>query len=170
MILDLRVFEEFPAETAIEADEGEFDPLDDSVVRVDSVGCELAIQKSAQEYFCQGRVKARMKLECARCLADFGNEVDTDISFVVCSKDEAEQYRGRDDEDYVCFEGNDLQVNIVEPVRQALVLALPMKPLCSEDCRGLCSRCGANLNRKQCDCNNDTTDPRWDGLKGLIKG
>ena len=170
MILDLRAFEEFPAETTIEANQGEFDPLDDSVARVESVECELAIQKSAQEYFCQGRVKARLTLECARCLTEFEKKVNTHINFVVCSKDEADQYRDGDDEEYVCFEGNDLQVNIVEPVRQVMVLALPMKPLCREDCRGLCSRCGADLNRKQCDCNNETTDPRWDGLKGLIQG
>jgi uncharacterized protein len=167
MILDLRVFGEYPAETMIQANPGELGRFDNSVVRVEAAGVDLAIQKSAQEYYCQGRVTALVVLECARCLGEFEAELGGEADFVVCSEDYAAQHRGVDSEDYVCFRGNDLQVDIVEPVRQALVLAMPMKPLCAEACRGLCPTCGVNLNEQNCECKQETTDPRWDGLKNL---
>jgi uncharacterized protein len=167
MILDLRAFEEFPVEAAIRAGPGEFAPFDDSVVRVDGVVANLAIQKSAEEYYCQARVKARVALECARCLCEFETELSGETDFVVCAEQAAKEYADGDAEEYVCFLGNELRADVVEPVRQALVSSLSMKPLCSEDCLGLCPSCGVNLNRKTCDCKNETTDPRWDGLKDL---
>ena len=167
MILDLRVFEEFPAKATIQAGPGELSPFADSVISVEATEAELAIQKSADEYFCQGQVTARVVLECARCLAEFEAELSGPTDFIACSEEDMGRYRGGDSEDYVSFSGNELSVDLVEPVRQALMLGLPMKPLCAEDCRGLCQNCGINLNNEACDCNTETTDPRWDGLKGL---
>ena len=167
MILDLRAFEEFPAKATIQADPGELSPFADSVVRVESASIELAIQKSTDEFFCQGQVKARVLLECARCLTHFEDELSGSTNFIVCSKEDTAKYSDGDSEEYVPFFGNDFSVDLVEPVRQALMLALPMLPLCAEDCRGLCPSCGANLNERTCDCVKETTDPRWNGLKGL---
>jgi uncharacterized protein len=73
-----------------------------------------------------------------------------------------------DDEEYVYFQGSDFRVDITEPIRQVLILAVPLKPLCAETCRGLCASCGANLNETGCDCKRDNTDPRWEGLKGFL--
>jgi uncharacterized protein len=168
MILDLRVFDEYPAETTVYANPGEIGRLDDSVVRIDAAKVDLAIQKSGEEYYCQGEVEAQVVLECSRCLAEFTSKLMGDTDFVACSSEFAARRRGTDDEDYVCFEGNDLRVDIVDPVRQTLVFALSMKPLCSEDCRGLCPTCGSNLNEQTCNCTDETIDPRWDGLKKLF--
>ncbi|MEW5796113.1 MAG: DUF177 domain-containing protein [Candidatus Zixiibacteriota bacterium] len=168
MILDLRVFDEYPAETSIYADPGELARLDDLVVKVRAAHVDLDIQKAADEYYCQGRVEAQVVVECARCLGEFDSKLAGEVDFVVYSREEATRHRDVDEEDYVCFEGNDLRVDIVVPVRQALVLSIPMKPLCSEDCRGLCPTCGANLNERTCDCKIETLDPRWDGLRKLF--
>ena len=167
MILDLRAFEEFPAKATIQASQGGLSPFADSVVRVNSAEIELAIQKSDDEFFCQGQVTAQVVLECARCLTRFESKLTGSLGFIACSADDIAEYLGRDTEEYVPFSGNDLSVDLVGPVQQALMLALPMKPLCADDCRGLCPSCGVNLNEKTCDCENETTDPRWDGLKGL---
>ena len=167
MILDLRAFEEFPAKATIQAEPGELSPFADSIARVESARIELAIQRSADEFFCQGQVEARVVLECARCLVRFGKELSGPTDFVACSEEDMAKYSGGDSEEYVPFAGNDLSVDLVEPVQQALMLALPMMPLCTEDCHGLCPMCGVNLNEKTCDCENETIDPRWDGLKGL---
>jgi uncharacterized protein len=168
MILELREFEEFPAKAVVYASSGEIDARDDRVVKIEGVTAELAIQKSAQEYFCQGRVNARLVLECARCLAHYPLEISEETDFIVCPEALAEEREELDDEDYLYFQGNELKVDIVEPVRQAIVLALPLKPLCREDCRGLCPQCGTNLNEKPCACERQTGDPRWDALKGLF--
>lgn len=167
MILDLRAFEEFPAKADISAESGELSPFADSVVRVESARIELAVQKSADEYFCQGQVTSLVVVECARCLAQYEQELSGVTDFVACSEEDAEKYRGGDSEEYVPFFGNDLSIDLVEPVKQVLISVLALMPVCAEDCRGLCSSCGINLNEKTCDCENETTDSRWDGLKGL---
>ncbi len=168
MILDLRVFDEYPAEATIFADPTELGRFDECLLQIKAASVELAIQKSADEYYCQGQVKVRAVMECARCLGEFETELSGDISFVLCAEQDAKAHGGSDEEEYVFFEGNDLRADIVVPVRQALVLSMPMKPLCSEGCRGICPTCGANLNERTCDCKIETPDPRWDSLKKLF--
>jgi len=64
---------------------------------------------------------------------------------------------------------SDQVADLTDMVRQELLLALPMKPLCSEECKGLCPRCGVNLNIETCDCRVKGMDSRWEGLKDLKK-
>jgi uncharacterized protein len=52
-------------------------------------------------------------------------------------------------------------------LRDAVTLALPLRPLCREDCKGLCARCGNDLNAGPCDCGGDDIDPRWEALAAL---
>ncbi len=58
-------------------------------------------------------------------------------------------------------------LDLTEAVRQHMLLATPMKPLCGEDCAGLCPNCGHNLNQEPCDCPPQETDPRWSKLSEL---
>ena len=59
-------------------------------------------------------------------------------------------------------------VDVVDLLREQFQLALPMKPLCSEACQGLCAVCGTNLNRSSCECKPRWEDPRLAALKGLL--
>ena len=168
MILDLREFEEFPAHKTIEAGPGAIKPFADTVVSVDGVSIEVDIQKAGEEYFCQADVKVRITGECARCLTNYPTELAGRTDFIICSDSEENRVRATEDsEDYVFLKGTDLRADISEPVRQTAVLSLSLKPLCSEDCRGLCPQCGTNLNEGTCDCVKESIDPRWEGLKGL---
>ncbi len=63
----------------------------------------------------------------------------------------------------------DETIDLGELVREQLYLALPMKPLCSDSCRGLCPHCGTNLNRGACDCRTEWRDPRFEKLRALKK-
>lgn len=133
------------------------------------VTVRLSIQKTDDEYFCQGEVSGIAEMECARCLGTFQVELSGPIDFILRSQEEqAGQSDVLDDEDYAYFERNELRSDITELVRQALILAAPMKPICDEACRGLCPGCGANLNEKTCTCAAGKTDPRWDELKRLL--
>jgi uncharacterized protein len=58
-------------------------------------------------------------------------------------------------------------LDLSEAIRQNALLAVPMKPLCREDCSGLCQQCGKDLNKGQCDCNKSEIDPRWAKLADL---
>jgi uncharacterized protein len=58
-------------------------------------------------------------------------------------------------------------IDLADDVRQTVLLSFPLKNVCREDCRGLCSRCGKNLNEGPCDCKETLVDGRWDKLKEL---
>ncbi len=70
-------------------------------------------------------------------------------------------------EDIRCLSPSAHEIDITQDVRDALLLAVSTKHLCREDCLGLCSHCGANLNFESCSCPKDDIDPRWEILKGL---
>ena len=63
---------------------------------------------------------------------------------------------------------NTVHIDISDDIRQMILLSIPLKLLCNEDCKGLCPKCGKNRNNEQCDCREDQADPRWQGLAGLI--
>ena len=60
-------------------------------------------------------------------------------------------------------------IDLKEDVREAIILAFPLKPLCRPECRGLCPHCGRNLNEEKCECREEKIDPRLAKLKELLK-
>lgn len=170
MILDLRDLEEFPAHVTLTAADGEIAPVRDDVRSVGAVTMALTVQKSGDEFYCQGTVSSLVLLECARCLGPLQFDARGSTDFIATTEQLRQQYRAEavDGEEYVVFDGNDLQADVTGIVRETLLLELPMKPLCDDACKGLCSRCGANLNDKTCDCDKEAIDPRWEGLKVLL--
>jgi len=108
--------------------------------------------------------------ECSRCLTSF--EAPEQISLHVMLAESSAD--GSDDEDiddesgiYTLFVP-DCRLDVAELVTRELVLALPIKPICRDDCKGLCLYCGKNLNDGQCDCRPDLTDSRLAALKELL--
>ena len=69
--------------------------------------------------------------------------------------------------DWLFFQGD--EIDIGEMLREHIVLSEPLKPVCREDCRGLCPRCGINLNQDSCTCERKSVDPRLAGLEKLLK-
>jgi uncharacterized protein len=60
-----------------------------------------------------------------------------------------------------------ITLDISQEIRDTVILGLPSKILCRQDCRGICPQCGVNLNEAECDCKQQTVDPRWEALKKL---
>ncbi len=129
------------------------------------VGSELQIalrlEAVIEGVLVTGEVEATIEGECSRCLAPLSSEMVVDFQ---------ELYEHPDDdnktEDSLLLEGDLLDL---EPVlRDAVVLALPLAPLCSEDCLGLCTECGFELNNDP-EHHHDTVDARWLALEGLLK-
>ncbi|MFZ5981258.1 MAG: YceD family protein [Candidatus Zixiibacteriota bacterium] len=167
--MDLREFVDFPARTILTVTPGQLGPIRDDVREIKELVLDLTIQKSGEEYFCQGKLMGKLVIECSRCLSDFEADLVEPTNFIICSAIRTADKDVIDDEDYAFFKGNDLRVDLTEIIYQALVLSLPMKPLCSETCRGLCPVCGINLNQSECDCPGKVPDTRWEGLKGLLE-
>jgi uncharacterized protein len=106
-----------------------------------------------------GRVEGRSALQCARCLGDFGQE----LSLSVCELFAAPGHPAEDDVYRIAHTDIDLEPML----RDAIMLALPLNPLCHPDCKGLCARCGKDLNEGACGCTDDDSDPRWAALSEL---
>lgn len=169
MILDLRGFEDFPASVSLTSGPETFSPFAEDVTGITQIRVDLTIQKSGDEFFCQARVVGEVSMECARCLASFPTELSGVTSFIVTAElKRASGKESEDQEEYVLIDANEC-VDLSEIVRQEMLLAAPMKPLCSEECKGLCPRCGVNLNIETCDCRVKGIDSRWEGLKDLKK-
>jgi uncharacterized protein len=122
-----------------------------------------------------GNVQAQIELQCSRCLEAFATAVEAPLDElfkqtidVVSGHPLPESDRPDEDEDDLFPISQNHILDLTEPVRQALLVALPMQPLHSEDCRGLCPTCGTNWNLAQCDCAPDEGDPRLAALSNLL--
>ena len=117
-----------------------------------------------------GDLKTDLEILCARCLepvhypiqrqydllyrpqgSDFGGNKEVEMQ----DKDAAISY----------YEGDGLELEDV--LREQMLLAVPLKTVCKDECKGLCPQCGRNLNTGECECAQSASDPRWEALKGL---
>ena len=116
-------------------------------------------------------MQTTLELNCGRCLEPFMLPVDADFDLRYhpqgqnTGTGEAEQ-EIEDDDLTTAFYEND-EIDLGHLMREQFNLSLPMKPLCREDCRGLCPVCGINLNKGSCDCKRDWEDPRLAALRNL---
>jgi len=108
-----------------------------------------------------GRLKTRYGAQCYRCLKDM--ELGMDVKIEECF---VKEQSGRDNDSYL-YEGN--YIDLDKPLKDNILLNLPMKHVCEENCKGICPICGCDLNTGQCDCREDTTDLRLEALKDFFK-
>ncbi|WP_326908904.1 YceD family protein [Sedimentibacter sp. MB31-C6] len=119
--------------------------------------------KVEDDVLLNGIVKYTYSEECARCLTEFNNAIETKFEAVVVNY--LENKEASNEIKLVLNEGC---VELEETIKQLIYLSMPMKALCKEDCKGICPTCGANLNNEKCKCDNNLTDPRFDKLKDLL--
>jgi uncharacterized protein len=169
MILDLRGLEDFPASVSLTSGPESFSPFAEGVTKITEIRVEVTIQQSGEEFFCQAAVVGEVSLECARCLAEFPTELSGRTSFIVTAEETRVNKDAEEDAEEYILMGADQTADISDLVRTELLLDLPMKPLCTEDCKGLCPRCGVNWNIETCTCRAENTDSRWQGLKDFLK-
>ena len=143
---------------------------DDAYRVVAPVNLVMDVHKDCDAYRVTGRVQTRLELECGRCLESFQVPVDTtfELRYVPASANSGEGEREVEEDDLTTAFYRDEQLDLGELMHEQFVLALPMKPLCSEHCKGLCPQCGTNLNATSCDCPPAWKDPRLVGLQSLL--
>jgi uncharacterized protein len=108
-----------------------------------------------------GSVDGEVRGECGRCLIDFTDELDAEFVELFAYPNSATDKTTEEDE-VPRLEGDYLDLEAV--VRDAVVLSLPLTPLCRPDCRGLCSECGERLDDLPEDHSHEQLDPRWAAL------
>ncbi len=100
--------------------------------------------------------------QCARCLKDIKGECvisfTRPIALSLENEDEEEEYLPVNENSAVCID---------EAIAEELIMSLPSRVLCSEDCKGLCPKCGADKNERECSCVTREIDPRWAALKNF---
>ena len=139
---------------------GEFPVLKKSPV-------ELTVSNTGDKVLeIRGEGTVTVGIPCDRCLTpvkvDFYLDVDSSIDM-----NQSEEERAADLDEQPYISGNYLDVD--QLVRNELLLNLPMKVLCREDCKGICNRCGANLNYETCECDKSTPDPRMSVIQDIFK-
>jgi uncharacterized protein len=121
------------------------------------VDLDLLLERIPEGIVVRGELTTTWTAACSRCLEPVGGDVTVHVDELFeTSPLEGETYR-LDDE----------VIDLEPMVRDALLLDLPLIPLCRPDCAGLCPSCGANHNVAQCDCSTDEPDPRWAALRSL---
>jgi uncharacterized protein len=137
-----------------------------------AVTVDASVTRSANRYLVEARVKGTVRAECHRCLAPFEMPVDTTFTMILNRGELAippDDVEAEDDVVSIPVSG-DATFDIFPRVREAVILEIPIKLLCREDCRGVCVKCGANLNEGECGCGAGTGDPRWGALKKFLNG
>lgn len=128
--------------------------------------------KKREQVRLRGKLTASVEVACDRCVAPVIVPVDADfdVTYIPVEADitepEATELQ-EDDLSFAVYEGG--HVDLDELMREQVLLALPTRQLCREDCKGLCPNCGADLNAQSCRCEQPQIDPRWAALATLKK-
>jgi uncharacterized protein len=135
------------------------------------VHLEFDIQKDKEKFRLVGTVQTELELGCSRCLEPFRLPVNAafDHRFLPASELADEDEQEIQDEDLDTSYYRDDTIDLNELLREQFYLVLPMKPLCRDDCKGLCPQCGTNWNTGTCTCTTEWEDPRLAALKGLAR-
>ena len=99
---------------------------------------------------------------CDRCGEEAVREITVDNEYILATEIENE------DNDFILLV-SDMKLNLAELCRTDVLLHIPMKHLCCDDCRGICAQCGTNLNKDTCSCGGKEIDPRLQALADLLK-
>jgi uncharacterized protein len=129
------------------------------------------LTKVAEQIYFQGRIQGRVIVPCSRCLDIVHTEfaAEARVIFLPPTSEAVAGEEGNtgptDELDLYVHDGTILDLRPL--IREQVVLAFPVQPLCREDCAGLCQVCGGNRNVEPCTCQTATTDPRFAILKQL---
>ncbi|MDO5329272.1 MAG: DUF177 domain-containing protein [Coriobacteriia bacterium] len=111
----------------------------------------LDLTNTGDAFLLKGAVNTKAKTSCSRCLEDIEVELTgkVDAFYIIDGEPDYENELLPSSHD----------INLGELICASLIVDAPLKPLCKEDCKGLCPQCGKNLNEEMCDCKSESTSP-----------
>ena len=130
---------------------------------------EGSTERIAEKAHLRGRISTETEVECTRCLEPVTKslEIEFDDIFVDPADEPVADemaVAGADLDESIAIDG---KIDVAEVIREQIILALPEQTFCRADCKGLCPKCGENLNLIDCNCTESEIDPRWAALKNL---
>ena len=132
----------------------------DGAVFTTPVSLEGEVIKEQDIYYVEGTGSVGICMPCSRCLEPVELSVDFKLN-------EKFGNNAGDDEEIETFSGD--SIDLSSAVMRNILAVMPMKVVCSDDCKGLCPVCGQNLNVKDCGCDTTYVDPRFESLRSLLK-
>jgi uncharacterized protein len=167
----------FPSKIPPEGLERSFEIADPAAAGIDlavpvegPIRADFDIQRLGKEIRVEGAVRATVRLQCSRCLASFSFPVagDVEATFAPRSAEAEGEHQHELTQDELEVQplvqgGADLRGLIAEQIH----LNLPLKPLCREDCPGICPHCGRTIAEGECGCSRREADSRWEALRKL---
>ncbi|MEX2598255.1 MAG: DUF177 domain-containing protein [Dehalococcoidia bacterium] len=136
-----------------------------------SVTGKVTLTRTDMGVWASGAVGIEVKAECSRCVTPFDLLLKVKVDEVYLPLIEVNtgaklRYESLEDLDALKIDEHHV-IDFTEAFRQYLLAAMPMAPVCKDDCKGICSQCGAHLNEYVCDCAPEL-DPRWEKLRQLL--
>lgn len=145
----------------------EFDLSGEEIVLREPVTVKLNANKIGSKIVVHGMIQTLIQLECSRCLEEFFIHIDEPFSAIFLPDIErpkdADLELESEDLDISFYNGQ--SIDLMALLREQILLAVPMNPVCRVNCRGLCPECGQNLNESRCVCSSTKGEMRWSKLK-----
>jgi uncharacterized protein len=139
----------------------------------DTIGVKLSILPRKDLIQVEGSVQARVRITCSRCAESYDARLRRQFTLSYSRKIPQDLHRDEtegieltaDQIGLILYKGD--EIDLRDALAEQVVLALPYKPLCRQNCKGLCQNCGANLNREVCQCKSNLNGGPFEVLKGL---
>lgn len=147
----------------------ELNPVDERVRLTETAAVKGRVRLTGNEVFVNGHIDTQAQVECDRCLQPVELPVSADFALDYITGSEYESSKAAEltegEMSVSVFDGEAIDVD--EIVKEQILLAVPTRMLCREECKGICPECGIDKNTGECQCVTDDIDPRWAALKNL---
>lgn len=131
------------------------------------VFANVTVEKSGSQVFLKAQISVEGSFDCDRCLTPFVSHLSSSYRMYYVTEGSGD--RSIDPAELQIVPPGFSVIDLTDDVRQTVLLSVPLKLLCRDDCKGLCPHCGINLNFETCNCNEASVDPRWEQLVRVKK-
>jgi uncharacterized protein len=149
----------------------ELKPIDDRTRFIEPPKVEGSISRKGKQFLVKGTIQTKVEVPCDRCLEPIAVPINTDFDYKYIAVSDYESTSKvelkEEDLDISTFEKDEIDVDLL--VNEQISLEFPSRLLCQEECKGICAKCGMDLNKSTCNCEESNIDPRWEALKKLKK-
>ena len=145
------------------------DLVEEDAVFLEPTHAVVEVKKVGQDVLIKGKINTRLSFICSRCLRPFEYYVDSAFDLVFLPEELDEIKEELEEEDLDRFFYYHQQLDLREIILEQLNLSFPLRPLCSENCEGLCPVCGQLIDHGSCGCEVSVSDPRLEKLKSFLR-
>jgi len=140
--------------------------------QVDTARGPVHLLRTHRSILVRASLQVQAAVTCARCLQEFVRSSALSVEEEFFPTVNLQTGRGRVSSEFP-EEGSYIDdshaLDLASVISECVMADMPIKPLCQQDCAGLCEMCGSNLNLGTCECNSPQADPRWQALTGLVR-